>query len=134
MEMWSFGVKTGWEKIDDFLSATGIEDEAEQRRRAGFTGCPGLSVGERRSACCRVEIFNRDERRSEHREPQYGFLVVIDIGHVLQRIVVRELPDLLELMRQTVPLATSIDNWSILRSRYDKELEKTSVEALSLSI
>jgi hypothetical protein len=134
MTLWSYSIADGWHKIDDFLAATGNEDPAEQRKRAGFTGCPGLAVGDRRIACCCVEVFNRDERRSEHLEPQYEFLVFIDIGHVQQRVAVKQLPDLLELMRQTIPLATSIDNWSILRGRYDKELEKASVEALSLSI
>jgi hypothetical protein len=134
MSMWSFNITAGWQKIDDFLVVPGIEDTAEQRRRAGFTGCPGLAVGDRRTACCCVEVFNRDERRAEHREPQYDFLVVLDIGHVQQRIAVNALPDLLELMRQTVPLATGIDSWAIQRSRYDKEQEKADVEALSLSI
>ncbi|HEX8963267.1 MAG TPA: hypothetical protein VF801_09715 [Rhodocyclaceae bacterium] len=132
--MWSFSNAEGWRKIEDFLAATGMEDPADQRRKAGFTGFPGLSVGDRRVACCCVEVFNRDERRAEHREPQYGFLVFLDIGHVQQRIAVKELPDLLELMRQTMPLATSIDTWSIIRGRYDKDQEKVSIEALSLAI
>ncbi|HEX8988428.1 MAG TPA: hypothetical protein VF816_10735 [Rhodocyclaceae bacterium] len=134
MAMWSFGISDGWQQIDDFLAEQGVDDEAEQRRRAGFTGYAGLAVGDRRVACYCVEVFNRDERRSEHKAPQYGFLVVLDIGHVRQRVAVKELPDLLELMRQTVPLATSIDGWSMTRSRYDKDTEKEHMQSLALAI
>jgi hypothetical protein len=132
--MWSYGIGDGWRKIEDFLTATGSDDPAEQRRRIGFTGHPGLSVGDRRQACCCIDVFNRDERCAEQKEVQYGFLVLLDIGHVQQRVALKELPDLLDLLHQTVPLATAIDNWAILRDRHDRDLEKTSVEALSLAI
>lgn len=136
MAMWSFGIEAGWKKIDDFLAAPGVDDAAERRKRAGFSSYAHMAVGDRRLASCCVDVFNRDERRSDATAPQYEFLVVIEIGHVEHRVAVKELPDLLELLRQTLPLPTAVDTWAMLRERYDKEQERerASVEALSLSI
>ncbi|MGE5466282.1 MAG: hypothetical protein ACM3Y9_02545 [Ignavibacteria bacterium] len=134
--MWSFDVAGGWRKIEDFLDSPGIEEAEERRKHAGFSSYARLSVGDRRLASCCVDVFNRDERCAEPKGAEYAFLVVIEIGHVEHCVAVRELPDLLELLRQTLPLSTSVDHWAMMRSRYDSEREKeqASVEALSLSI
>lgn len=124
MSMFSFSVASGWQGIQDFLETPETSDRAEERRLAGFSSYPALSVGETDAGTFSVEVYNREFDAITPKGPQFQFLVSIDVGGIGHYVAVSALPDLLELLRQTVPLSVTIDEWLIKKEKYDEELNE----------
>ncbi|UCV22853.1 hypothetical protein [Ferribacterium limneticum] len=121
--MWSFSVGGGWVEIVDFLATSETTDCAEEKRLAGFCSHPNLLVGDDEGIFS-VEVFNRTFVGNASKEPQYEFLAAVSVGGYVQYVAIPKLPDLLEFLRQTVPLSTSIDEWSIKRQKYLDRIER----------
>jgi hypothetical protein len=123
-EMFSFSKTDGWKEIEDFLQTPGIDDCEKEREAAGFTRYRALAVGDTDAASFCVEVFNREFSRQNPKEPQYEYLVSIDVGGNGNYVAVPKLPDLLALLQQVIPLSISIDEWSIMKEKYNDKLEK----------
>lgn len=108
MTMWSFTCAAGWLEIDDFLKTSETDDGAKERRLAGFCSHPNPIIGDDEGKFS-VEIFNRSVAVGQGKEPQFDFLVGVSVGGYVQYVAIPKLPDLLELLRQTVPLTTAVD-------------------------
>ncbi len=130
--IWAFSAAAGWKQIEDFLVTDGINDGHTERALAGFAAYPGLSVGDDESASFCVSVFARSGDGTQEKAPQYRFLVRIEIAGDLDYVAVERLPDVLELLRQTAPLAASIDEAAIKRDKYKKRIEKELERGLSL--
>lgn len=124
MTLWSFNVTTGWHEIDDFLQTPETSDCAEERKLAGFSSVASLAIGDTEGTSFCVEVYNRAHSPATVKEPQYEFLTCIDIGGAIYFVAIPKLPDLLEFLRQTVPLSISIEEWAIKKEKYIKEIEK----------
>lgn len=117
MTMWSFTCAAGWLEIDDFLKTSETDDPAEEKQLAGFWSHPNLLIGDDEGNFS-VEVFNRSVTIGQGKEPQFDFLVGVLVGGYVQYVAIPKLPDLLELLRQTVPLTTAVDEWAIKRQEY----------------
>jgi len=125
MPMWSFDAAAGWHEIDDFLQTPDAIDVAEERRLAGFTSTPSLVVGDSEGSSFCVEVYNRAFSTTEMPKGEgYDFLTAVEVGGVVYYVAIPNLPDLLEFLRQTIPLSVAIDEWSIKKERYIAELDK----------
>lgn len=121
--MWSFSVGGGWVEIVDFLATSETTDCAEGKRLGGFCSHPNLLVGDDEGNFS-VEVFNRTFGDKPSKEPQYEFLAGVSVGGYIQYVAIPKLPDLLEFLRQTVPLSTSIDEWAIKHQKYIDRIER----------
>lgn len=122
MTMWSFSASAGWVEIVDFLETTETSDCAEEKRLAGFYSHPNLLVGDDEGNFS-VEVFNRAVGSNLGKEPQYEFLAGVSVGGYVHYVAIQKLPDLLEFLRQTVPLSTAIDEWAIKRQEYLERID-----------
>ncbi len=116
--MFAFDHLTGWTEIADFLRVPETNDCAEERRLAGFCPHPNLEVGDVGVDNFSVKVFNRAFNPKEVKVPEYEYLVQVLVGGEGQYVAVSKLPDLLELLRQSVPLSIAIDEWTLKRDRY----------------
>lgn len=124
MKMWCFSAAAGWSQIEDFLSTPETDDCAEEKKLAGFSSMPTLSIGDTEGTSFCVEVYNRDFNPTNVKVPEYAFLAGVVIGGLIHYVGVATLPDLLEFLRQTVPLSISIDDWTIRKEKYVEEIEK----------
>lgn len=122
MTMWSFNIRAGWIEINDFLKTPETDDCAEEKQFAGFYSNPNLLIGDDEGNFS-VEVFNRSFGSNQPKEPQYEFLVGVSVGGYVHYVAIPKLPDLLEFLRQTVPLSTAIDEWAIKRQEYLDRIE-----------
>jgi len=124
MTMWCFSAAAGWSQIDDFLRTAEIDDCAEEKKLAGFSFIPTLAIGDTEGTSFCVEVYNRDCNSKNVKAPEYEFLAGVNIGGLIHYVGVPTLPDLLEFLRQTVPLSISIDDWTVRKEKYVEEIEK----------
>ena len=62
-----------------------------------------------------MRVYTRERFTEGLPGSEYKYLANLDVGDVIETVAIPDLPDLLEFMRQTVPLATTIDTWSMKR-------------------
>ncbi len=129
--MYSFSVAGGWQEIADFLSKPEVNDYEKELRLAGFSSYRAFAVGDPDVGSFCIEVYNRDLVQENQDGHQYEFLVSITIGDLVHHIAVQKLPDLITLLREVVPLSASIDQSSIMRSRYNDELDKSVAQGTS---
>ncbi|UCV02318.1 hypothetical protein [Dechloromonas denitrificans] len=110
-----FSSNNGWLMITDFLRNEGTDNCPEERSLAGFSDFPTVRVGNDDGVDFGVRIYTRERFPEGRSGLEYKYLACIDIGDSVETVAIRDLPDLLEFMRQTVPLATTIDTWSMKR-------------------
>ncbi len=122
--IWAFSAAVGWKQIEDFLVTAEANDGQTERTLAGFRAFPGLSVGDDETGSFRVSVFARSGDGTQEKAPEYRFLVRIEVADTEDYVAVEGLPDVLELLRQTAPLAASIDAAAIKRDKYTKQIEK----------
>lgn len=110
-----FSCNKGWMKITDFLRNEEVDDCAKERSLAGFSDFPSISVGNDDGVDFGMQIYPRERFAEGLSGLEYKYIASLDIGDVIETVALPDLPDLLEFMRQTVPLATTIDTWSMKR-------------------
>ncbi len=115
--MFSFSINDGWTEITDFLQSEEAKTCDEELSLAGFSPHPGLSVGKTDENSFCVSVYRR-EMHSKEEPHDYQFIVGIDIGGFDYYVATPKLPDLLELLRQVVPLSIKIDEWSINKEKF----------------
>jgi hypothetical protein len=123
--MFAFTTKDGWKEIEDFLSTVEAKDGNQELVLAGFSSDPSISIGDTDANSFCVFVYSRDfVASSEMKNPEYEFLVEIAVGGICNYVATPVLPDLLELLRQVIPLSNSIDEWTIKKDKHKEELEK----------
>lgn len=110
-----FSCSKGWTQITDFIQTSETDDCVKQRSLAGFSDYPSIQVGNDDGADFGLRIYTRERLEEGRAGNEFKYIACIDIGEAFDMVAIRDLPDLLEFMRQTVPLATTIDTWSMKR-------------------
>lgn len=100
--MFSFTMHTGWTEIEDVLVSGpmgSFEDELDQ---AGFVQAPCLVLGLPEDLTFSVEVYSR---KAEYRqEGDFQFLAHIQLGGETESVLVYQMPDLITLLNQLLPL------------------------------
>lgn len=122
--MLAFSADSGWKEIVDFLQVPDVDDDAKLLSEAGFSPSKALCVGDPDECAFCVLVYARSIGQAHGKEEQYSFLVDVEIGGTIHRVAVEKLPDLLELLRQTVPLAKSIHEWNAFKEKCDEKIER----------
>jgi hypothetical protein len=104
--------RDGWlTEINDFLRTESDSDWGTEREAQGFSPAPGLQVGDNIVGSFNVEVFARDFIEGKHSNPEYNYLVEVEVAGRGERIVTETLPDLLALLKEVIPLSITIDDW-----------------------
>jgi hypothetical protein len=122
--MYAYSQKDGWTEIEDFLLAMHADDCEKQRELAGYSIYPALDVGDSEKNTFAVEVFGRDFSSVGREQTPYQYLVAIDIGTALEYVAIPKLPDLLDLLKQVIPLSVSIDEWAMKRSKFNEDFDR----------
>jgi len=110
MSMWSFSSSGGWHCIDDLFENCKEDGLDEMLNFAGFSSTTAISVGDGDSGSFYVHVYRS---YGSYGETKYEFLSCIEIGGTVDFVVIPSLPDLLDFLRQTIPLSISINDWRI---------------------
>jgi len=120
--MFTFTIKDGWKEIEDFLITEEAKDGDQELVLAGFSSYPSINLGDTETNSFSVLVYCREfVSTPEIKHPEYEFLVEIGFGGRCYYVAISALPDLLELLRQIVPLSISIDECLIKKEQSRKE-------------
>jgi len=123
--MWKFTAKDGWKEIEDFLAKHDVADCDKELALSGFSSICAVNVGDEEgmfSVEIRSRSFGTEQGTGEG--TNYEYLGAVLVGTGVRYVAIPTLPDLLEFMRQTIPLAIRIDDWNVGHEKYMKKLEK----------
>jgi hypothetical protein len=120
--MWAYSKDTGWQPIEDFVEAVKAKDSEKKWEECGFNSYADFAYGDRETL--RMTVMRRrrlgpivkpmlspDEPPvpppidAKPANAEYNFIVVIQFGGALDKIALKTLPDLLELLSHIAPLA-----------------------------
>lgn len=121
--MYLFTAVNGWEEIDNFLHKKGVTDYQEELKQAGFSTIYSMCVGNEDVSGFAFEVYRKDRNTELGRRQEHEFLVSLTVGFECEDIAVPKLPDLIALLKELAPLATSIGNWQIKNDDFVKKLE-----------
>jgi hypothetical protein len=118
--MWEYSKEAGWKPIDDFIEAANAKDSEKKWEACGFNAYADFAYGERETL--RITVVRRRHQTHAPKMTQflaeaapssetasvshgYNFIVVIQFGGALDKVAMKQLPDLLHLLSQISPLA-----------------------------
>src|SRR3954471_6637520 len=109
--MWEYS-NSGWKEIEDFIEAVKAKDPEKKLEACGFNSYADFAYGDRETL--RMTVMRRrhgppvpkpapllgepappPEERPNH---GYNFIIVVQFGGALDKIVIRTLPELLKLL------------------------------------
>jgi hypothetical protein len=117
--MWEYSKDGGWKSIDDFIEAANAKDSEKKWELCGFNSYADFAYGERETL--RMTVVRRRQQGHVPKITQmlsepapapdtsamnhgFNFIVVIQFGGALDKVAIRQLPDLLDLLGQISPL------------------------------
>src|SRR6476620_9127904 len=120
--MWEYSKENGWKPIDDFIEAANAKDSEKKWEMCGFNSYADFAYGERETL--RITVMRKRQQGHAPKITQFlaeptpapapdtsslnhgfGFIVVIQFGGALDKVAIKQLPDLFHLLREVSPLA-----------------------------
>src|SRR3954468_14452440 len=118
--MWEYSKDGGWKPIDDFIESADAKDSEKKWEACGFNSYADFAYGERETL--RITVVRRRQQSHTPKitqflvEPSpaaqtsssshgYNFIIVIQFGGALDKVAMKQLPDLLHLLGEISPLA-----------------------------
>jgi len=120
--MWAYSISTGWQAIEDFVEAAKAKDSEKKWEECGFNTHADFAYGDRETL--RMTVMRRRRLgpvlkpslsaeepplpapvEAKPANAEYNFIVVVQFGGALDKIALKSLPDLLNLLTQISPLA-----------------------------
>jgi hypothetical protein len=119
--MWDYSKEAGWKPIEDFIEAVQAKDSEKKWEACGFNSYADFAYGDRETI--RVTVMRRRHAGQSPKpmsllsgsdvpvppelkpvNTEYNFIVVIQFGGALDKVAIRKLPELFQLLRDVIPL------------------------------
>lgn len=112
--MWEFSLDKGWRSVGDLLREVSPDSQftAEQIEKAGFGLRPESQMG-----LVEMDFFAEIYRSDTH--AKYKYLVMVEVGGIIQQVWLPDFPSLIELLSKISPIAQA----AIARVEFESNLK-----------